>query len=367
MPRLFAPITIGSLQLRNRIMRSATMECMADPGTGAPLPRLRALYRALGEGGVGLIVTGHAYVARSGKTHPEMSSIASDDLILAWREAIRPAQEAGARVMMQINHGGTQVDPAVTPEALSPSGVASNDSVTPRSMTEDEIQGLVIAYGQAARRVREAGLDGVQIHGAHGYLITQFLSPATNLRQDRWGGSPERRLSFLREVAREIRQQVGADYPVWIKLGVAGGEENGLTLAMGAQVARACISYGIDCIEISHARGIPEGMRAKREAVFLPMAEAVREAVGPDFPLALVYGFRSRSVMEEVLASEVVQIISMCRPLIAEPDLPNKLRTGASDRALCQSCGRCLATVLGEVLLGEGVACHNPKVQEALR
>ena len=367
MPGLFAPITIGSLQLRNRIMRSATMEGMADPGTGAPLPKLRALYRALGEGGVGLIVTGHAYVARSGKTHPEMSSIASDDLIPAWREAIRPAQEAGARVMMQINHGGVQVDPAVTPEPLSPSGVASNDSVTPRSTTEDETQGLVIAYGQAARRVREAGLDGVELHGAHGYLITQFLSPATNLRQDRWGGSFERRLTFLKEVSAEVRRQVGDDYPVWIKLGVAGSKENGLSIPMGARVAAACATYGIDCIEISHARGIPEGMRAKREAVFLPMAEAVREAVGTHFPLALVYGFRSRSVMEEVLASEVVQLISMSRPLIAEPDLPNKLRTGASDRALCQSCGRCLSMVVAETLPGEGVACHNPKVQEALR
>ena len=154
MPRLFAPITIGSLQLRNRIMRSATMECMADPGTGAPLPKLRALYRALAEGGVGLIVTGHAYVARSGKVHPENSSIASDEVIPAWREAIRPAQEAGARVMMQINHGGGQVDPTITPEPLSPSGVASNESVTPRSMTEDEIQGLMDAYGQGAARSR---------------------------------------------------------------------------------------------------------------------------------------------------------------------------------------------------------------------
>jgi len=362
MPRLFDPITIGSLHLRNHIMRSATAERMADPETGAPLPKLGTLYRALAEGGVGLIVTGHAYVARSGRAHPEMSSIASDDVIPAWREVIRPAQEAGARVMMQINHGGAQVDPTVTPQPLSPSGVASSDSVVPRAMTEDEIQGLVIAYGQAARRAREIGFDGVQIHGAHGYLITQFLSPATNVRKDRWAGSVQNRLAFLKEVTAEVRRQVGQDYPVWIKLGVAGNGNGGLTIPIGAEVARACATYGIDCIEISHAAGIPKELDRKREATFLPMAQAVRKAVGPKFPLALVYGFRSRSVMEKVLASEVVQIISLCRPLIAEPDLPNKIRTGTTERSLCTSCSRCFAKVLGE-----GIACRNAEVQEALR
>ena len=362
MPGLFDPITIGSLRLRNRIMRSATAECMADPDSGAPLARLGALYRALAEGGVGLIVTGHAYVARSGKAHPEMSSIASDHVIPAWREVIHGAQDAGARVMIQINHGGAQVDPVVTPQPLSPSGLARNDLLMPRAMTEDDIQGLVIAYGQAARRAREAGFDGVQIHGAHGYLITQFLSPATNVRQDRWGGSFERRLTFLKEVAAVVRRQVGDDYPVWIKLGVAGSGNRGLTIPGGAAVARACATYGIDCIEISHAAGIPEELDRKREAAFLPMAQAVREAVGPHFPLALVYGFRSRSVMVEVLASDVVQLISMSRPLIAEPDLPNKLGAGATGRALCLSCNRCFPRVLGE-----GVACRNPEVQEALR
>lgn len=339
MPRLFDPITVGSLQLRNRIMRSATTQGMGHAKTGSPLPGLAAHYLALAEGGVGLIVTGHAYVARSGQSHPNQLSIASDEVIPAWREAIRPAQEAGAPVMVQINHGGAEVDPAVTPEALSPSGVVLNtlpfskDLKTSRAMRKDEIEELVSAFGQAARRAREAGCDGVQIHGAHGYLISQFLTPATNTREDRWGGSPEKRLTFLREVAAEIRRQVGDDYPVWIKLGVAGSNKYGLDLSMGAQVARACTTHGIDCFEISYAVATPEDVDEEREAAFLPMAQAVREAVGPEFPLALVHGFRSRSVMEEVLAGGVVQIISMCRPLLADPDLPNKLRTGATDRA----------------------------------
>ena len=361
MPELFDPMTIGSLQLRNRIMRSATAEFLADSDTGAPTPRMSAIYRALAEGGVGLIVTGHACVEYSGRAHAHMAAMAADDLIPAWSEVIRPAQQAGARVMIQINHGGASVDPAVTPDPLSPSGVATNDLASPRVMAEVEILGIVRAFGQAARRAREAGFDGVQIHGAHGYLVTQFLSPATNRRDDRWGGDTERRRAFLQAVAGEVRCQVGEDYPVWIKLGVAGKQESGLTVTEGAAVAAACWCFGIECVEISHALGVPEDLDTRAQARYLRLAEAVREAVEGDFPLALVSGFSSLSVMNEVLASGVVQIISLCRPLIAEPDLPNKLRNALSDAAVCERCNRCRPDVSGE-----GIACHNPQLAERL-
>jgi len=359
---LFEPITIGTLQLPNRIMRSATAERLVNLETGAPRPKLSRLYRALAEGGVGLIVTGHAYVERSGRTHAEMSSIAQDELIPIWRKTIRPAQRAGARVMMQINHGGANCDSTGTPEPLSPSGVAAPDMAKPRAMTEQEILRVVASFGQAARRVREAGFDGVQLHGAHGYLISQFLVPATNHRDDRWGGDAERRCAFLKAVVSEVRRQVGDDYPVWIKLGVAGFQWTGLTVSEGAQVARACTEYGIDCVEISFAIGMPEELDTPGEAPLLPLAQAVCQAVGPSYPLALVNGFRSRAVMEEVLGSGVVQLISLSRPLIAEPDLPNKMRDGRSSQVACVRCDRCWPEKCGE-----GIACHNDKVQEALR
>jgi len=367
---LFEPITIGTLQLPNRIMRSATAERLVTPETGAPRPKLGRLYHALAKGGVGLIVTGHAYVERSGRTHAEMSSIAQDELIPIWREVIRPAQRAGARVMMQINHGGANCSPVVTPEPLSPSGVAAPNMAKSRAMTEEELLRIVASFGQAARRVREAGFDGLQLHGAHGYLISQFLVPATNHRDDQgcsilqpcWGGDAERRRAFLKAVALEVRKQVGDDYPVWIKLGVAGLREMGLTISEGAQVARACAEYRINCVEISFAIGMPEDSDTSHEAPLLPLAQAVRQAVGPSYPLALVNGFRSRAVMEEVLASGVVQLISLCRPLIAEPDLPNKMREGRSVQVVCVRCDRCWPEKPGK-----GIACHNEKVQEALR
>lgn len=356
---LFAPITVGSLTLRNRLMRSATAERLADPATGAPRPEQGALYEALARGGVGLIVTGHAYVERAGQAHPEMASIADDAVIPAWRAAVAPAQALGARVILQMNHSGASCDPAVTPDPLSPSGVATNDRSQPRAMAPDEVVRAVRAFGQAARRAREAGLAGVQIHGAHGYLITQFLTPATNTRDDAWGpGGLDGRLAFLKAVAGEVRREVGADYPVWIKLGVAGAERHGLDAALGAQAAAACRAYGIDCVEVSHALGRPETL-GPGETPFLPMAVAARQAVGPDYPLALVNGLRSLRAMERVLASGVVQLVSLCRPLIAEPDLPARLEAETSRRAACVSCGKCWPE-----RPGEGIGCHNDKVRQ---
>jgi len=340
-------------------MRSATAECLADPDTGAPRPQLAAMYEALAHGGVGLIVTGHAYVDRRGKAHPEMSSIADDALIPAWRETVRPAQEAGARVMMQINFAGASCDPAVTPEPLSPSGVATNERVTPRAMTPAEIAEVVGAFGQAARRAREAGLAGVQIHGAHGYGVTQFLSPTTNRRNDAWGGDEERRRAFLRAVAREVRRQVGDDYPVWIKLGIEGTD--GLSRAEGARAAAECVRLGIDCVEMSHAGGIPESIDKTQEGAFRPFAEAVRAVVGPDYPLALVYGFRTRAAMQAVLDEGLAQVISLCRPLIAEPDLPARLHDTDGYEAACTRCTRCWPKEPGQ-----GVGCYNAAVRREL-
>jgi 2,4-dienoyl-CoA reductase-like NADH-dependent reductase (Old Yellow Enzyme family) len=353
--KLFEPITIGRLILRNRLVRSATAERLADPVTGYPSPELAARYEELARGGVGLIITGHAYVDRRGKAHPNMTSMADDGAAEAWRGIIPAAQRAGARVMMQINFAGSQADSNVTPNPLSPSGVSLGEKPIPTAaMTEDEILQVVTAFGQAARRVRSAGFDGVQIHAAHGYLVSQFLSPATNRRQDAWGGSAQRRRAFLEAVIREVRAQVGPDFPVWVKLGVEGRQEGGLPLDEGVQAAVSCVREGVDGIEISHADGLPKAPPDKMEARFLPLAQTVREAVGPDFPLALVNGFRTRLAMEEALGA--VNLISLCRPLIAEPDLPGKLEANMLYEIACVRCNQCWPRHEGE-----STGCHNPE------
>ena len=359
---LFSPITVGSLTLRNRLMRSATAERLADPNNGAPLPKLAQLYRELAEGGIGLIVTGHVYVDRRGKAHPEMAALDNDALIPRWREIIAPAQAAGAKVMVQINYGGASCDSTVTPDSLSPSGVPTNESnPNPGVMTDDDVQALILAFGQAARRAVEAGFDGVQIHGAHGYITSQFLTPSTNLRTDRWGGSAEKRLTFLRALCTQVRDQVGDDYPVWIKLGVAGEEAHGFALEDGVVAAVSSVETGVDSIELSHALGTPSWAGDSTEPPFLKMAEAVRAAVGDDFPLALVNGIRDKSTMESLVTDGGVQLVSLCRPLIVEPDLPNKLQSGISERASCARCSQCWPNDMGE-----GIACHNRSVRKRL-
>jgi 2,4-dienoyl-CoA reductase-like NADH-dependent reductase (Old Yellow Enzyme family) len=320
------------------------------------------MYTALAQGGVGLIVTGHAYVERGGQAHPEMASIASDDVIPAWRKVIQPAQALGARLMLQINHGGASCDPAVTPRPLSPSGVATNKAVTPGIMSGEDIEQIIQSFSQAARRAREAGFDGVQLHGAHGYLASQFLGPVTNRREDAWGGDAGRRLAFLRAVIQEARRQVGHDYPLWIKLGVAGREKSQFEIAYGARIAAQCANLGVDCIEISHAFNEPKYIDMKQQAPYRPWAEAVRQAVGPDFPLALVNRMRTRAGMQALLESGLVQLVSLCRPLIAEPDLLHKLRQDGEYEHACVRCWKCWPKQPG---MG-GVTCRNAKTLRRL-
>jgi 2,4-dienoyl-CoA reductase-like NADH-dependent reductase (Old Yellow Enzyme family) len=348
MSTLFTSGVIGSLELSNRLVRSATAECMADE-EGYPKCQLQTLYRNLARGGIGLIITGHMYVHPSGKAHAEMTGVYSDKLIPALAELADAVHDEGGRIIVQINHGGIQCSLDDVPEIINPSAI-----------DETMVLELVDAYAQAARRVKSAGFDGVQIHSAHGYLISQFLSPSVNDRSDRWGGDIGGRMSFLREVSRAIRDQVGPDYPVLIKLGMKDGIEDGLTLEEGVQIVRALSGMGINGVEMSGGIGgkrfsnTRKGIRSEeKEAYFLRFAQVARPVT--ELPLILVGGFRSRTVMEKVLNHEGVDFISMCRPLINDPDFPNKLRLGVLERSECLSSNNCWPTEDGV-----GIACKCP-------
>jgi 2,4-dienoyl-CoA reductase-like NADH-dependent reductase (Old Yellow Enzyme family) len=358
--RLFTPGDIGSLTLPNRLVRSATAEDMATP-EGRPTAQLEQLYRELAGGGVGLIITGHMYVHPSGKAHAEMTGIYSDELIPGLAELADAVHQAGGRAVVQINHGGMQCSRDVVPETIAPSAVeAPFLKRSPREMAPDEIDSVIQAYGRAARRVKQAGFDGVQIHAAHGYLINQFLSPYVNRRTDEWGGSLENRMRFLRAVCRVVREQVGREYPMLIKLGMLDGVEGGLTVDDGARVVAALEDMGLDGLEISggigggRVRNVRKGIKdASDEAYFRYLAQRARPATR--LPISLVGGFRSRGVMEEVLTSGDADFISLCRPLICEPDLPNRLREGVQERSCCISANRCWPDGPGE-----GIECKCP-------
>lgn len=357
---LFSPFKISSLALPNRLVRSATAERMSD-GDGRPLPSLKNLYTELARGGVGLIITGHMYVHPSGKAHVEMTGIHNDDLLPDLTELVDAVHHENGRIVVQINHGGMQCSTETVNEAIAPSMVDRPLASRPaREMTSQEIETIIQAYAHAARRVQQAGFDGVQIHAAHGYLVGQFLSPLINHRNDEWGGGITERMRFLKGISMAVRDQVGSDYPVLIKLGMMDGIQGGLTPEESLQVVAALEDMGIDGLEISgglsgdRSRNIRKGIRSESdEAYFLPLAQKARKVT--QLPIILVGGFRSRSVMERVITDQQVDLISLCRPLISEPDLPNRLRLGLQGKSRCLSANNCWPETMGE-----GIACKCP-------
>ncbi|HOU14772.1 MAG TPA: NADH:flavin oxidoreductase [Anaerolineae bacterium] len=357
MSLLFTPGTFGTLTLANRLVRSATAERMADD-EGRPRPELARLYRDLARGGVGLIITGHMYVHPAGRCHLGMTGIYDDALIPGLAALVDAVHCEGGKIAVQINHGGMQCARESVAGTIAPSAMDAPFLPQPaREMALNEIEGAIDAYAQAARRAQIAGFDAVQIHGAHGYLINQFLSPFGNRRTDGWGGDLEGRMRFLRAVCAAVRAQVGPDYPLFIKFGMMDGIEGGLMLHESLRVVAAMADMGLDAIELSGGitagaiQNSKAGVRnVEDEAYFRHFAKAARPVTS--LPLMLVGGFRSRQVMDDVLASGDVDFISLCRPLIAEPDLPNRLQQGQA-RSACISGNRCWPKEAGE-----GIACR---------
>ncbi len=362
---LFSPIHIGPLALENRLVRSATAERLATEPVGRATSALAALYRKLARGGVGLIITGHAYVAPEGKAHPEMLGAHCDQMIPGLQSLADAVHAEGGRIALQINHGGRQCDPACTPATMAPSAVPAASGSVPHAMAPREIVEAAEAFGQAALRAKRAGFDAVQLHAAHGYLIGQFLSPHSNRRTDAWGGAFERRLHFLAAVCEAVRGQVGPDYPLLIKLGMMDNLDRvpeGLTPDDGARIVGRLADLGLDAVEVSGGYDGGEDFATRTgvgskvpEAYFRFLARRAKVSTG--LPVMLVGGMRSRAVMDDVLATGDADLISLCRPLIREPDLPDRLRSGQATAAACISDGRCWPKGLGQ---GVGCRCEGP-------
>jgi 2,4-dienoyl-CoA reductase-like NADH-dependent reductase (Old Yellow Enzyme family) len=359
---LFTPTKIGSLELKNRLVRSATAEVMATEPMGRATPAMAAMYRELTRGGVGLLITGHAYVAPEGKAHREMLGVYCDQLIPGLQMLTDAVHAEGGQVALQINHGGRQCASSAVPETIAPSAIPLPSGRVPREMTTDEIFAVVDAFGQAARRAQAAGFDAVQIHSAHGYLGSQFLSPHTNHRTDEWGGDFDRRLRFLASVCEAMRDQVGPEYPVFVKLGLMDNISqvpDGLTPEDGARVVARLADLGLDAVEISGGHGDANGSFASQTGVGSTVPEAYfrdlarRAKAATELPVMLVGGLRSRAVMDDVLSSGDADLIALCRPLFREPDLPRRLERGETTVAACISGGRCWPKGMGQ-----GIRCR---------
>ncbi len=360
--RIFEPVCIGGLELPNRLVRSATWEGLAD-SEGRVTSPLTAIYERLAGGGVGLIISSYLYVQRIGQQSFGQLGADRDELIPGLAELAAAVHADGGRLVGQLVHCGGQADRRRNGNQLpvAPSAVDSPGyPVTPRELALEEIDEIIADFATAAVRLQEAGFDGVQLHGAHGYLLAQFLSPLRNRRNDAYGGSLANRARFGREVYGAVRSAVGTDFPVLIKLNANDFLDGSTTEEDAAYLAAALAENGIDAIEVSGGTpgsgklgaARPDIRRAEDEAYFRPQAEAIR-AAAPQVPLILVGGLRSPDVIEEVLASGAADLVAMSRPLIREPELPERWRRGERGRAGCISCLGCFRPAGA----GEGIRC----------
>lgn len=396
---LFEKTSINGMELKNRLVRSATHEGMADQN-GFPTQDLLRLYERLAKGGVGLIITGFAFVTPDGKSpFLGMQGIHTDEHIARYRELVQCAHENGSRIAMQIAHCGRQTTrEAIGTEPMGPSAVKEKSLfVKPREMTEEDIERIIEAFVQAARRVKEAGFDAVQIHAAHGYLINQFFSPYTNRRKDRWGGPLENRMRFVREIYERCRKQVGDNFPILIKINGTDNMKDGLKIEESAVMARMMGEMGFDGIEVSC--GIMEDgysmlrgnvpveailsewpmYRSKNPLFRFIMKRFGRKIINPPpmiqaynresartikskvkVPVFLVGGITDPPSMEEIIEKGDADYISLCRALIADPAFPEKVRNGSREPSRCIHCNLC-----GAYMISRPLKCYYGKMIEA--
>jgi 2,4-dienoyl-CoA reductase-like NADH-dependent reductase (Old Yellow Enzyme family) len=298
------------------------------------------------------------YIHPTGKCHPEMTGIYSDDLIPELKTKVDQVHLGGGKIAAQLNHSGVQCRKESVADPISPSDISSEIFKQPaRAMTEDEIEMLIDSFALAAKRAKEAGFDAVQIHGAHGYLINQFNSPFTNKRTDRWGGELINRTRFMREVIKAVRMKVGERYPVFIKFGVVDGVQGGLTVDDSRQMISMMDELGLDAIEISggiNADSTRKGINSEdKEAYFLSYIKKIQDET--PLPIIIVGGMRSITVMEKILSTSDANFISMSRPFICEPDLPKRIKELGQKKSKCISANLCWPEKVGE-----GIECKCP-------
>lgn len=356
MASLADPLDLPSgVRLPNRIAKAALSEALGDADS-SPDERIVTLYRRWAQGGYGLLVTGNIMVDRRHLGEPG-NIVIEDDRALpqltAWTKA---AHDGGAAIFAQLNHPGRQsnlMDLGHQPVAPSAVPLALPGARVPRELTGAEIEEIVERFAVAAKVCEDAGFDGVQLHAAHGYLATQFLSPLTNLREDEWGGDAERRMRFLIEVVRRVRTRVGPGFAVAVKLNSADFQRGGFTEDDSRAVVEALALEDVDLIEVSGGNyespamsGSAASSTRAREAYFLDYARSVRKAAG-DVPLAVTGGFRSRSGMQDALTAGDCDLIGVGRPTVTTTDSADAILRGHTAELSTHEIGAGMRGLLG--------------------
>ena len=384
---LFDKMNLKGVELKNRLVRSATHEAMADEN-GFPTDNLFKLYERLAKGGVGLIITGYTFVSKDGKSNA-MLGIDRDEHIPKYQELVDHVHRNGAKIAMQINHCGRQTTKEITgTQTIAPSAVKDNSFLdTPRAMTDQDIDNVIEAFAKASKRVKDSNFDSVQLHGAHGFLINQFLCPHTNRRKDKWGGSLENRMRILQNIYKACREQVGDDYPIFIKINGYDNMKNGIKEEEGIIMAEMIADMGFDAIEVSCGIGEDGGstlrggfpidvaietwpmykkqnvilkfiMRHFGEKIVKPVpfsqgfnrdvAKKIKSKV--NVPIFLVGGMVDPSAMEDVIEKGDADYISLSRALVNNPNFPNKIMEGNMEQSKCIHCNLCLFGIISSPL-----------------
>lgn len=394
---LFTPLHLGDIQLKNRFMQSATYEVMAAE-SGEVSDVLIRRYQRLARGEVGLVIPGYMYVHQLGRSYKFQSGIHNDRMIPGLKKLVDAVHQEGGRIAFQLAHAGRQTTHAMIGQTpLGPSNRGRNPItlVKPRKMSEEEIQEVIRAFGAAADRAVQAGVDGVQLHAAHGYLINQFISPFFNRRKDQWGGSDANRFRFLKEILSELRKVVPRGMPVLVKLNVNDfTPQEGITPALAVKYAGWLSELEIDGLEISCGSPLysfmnmcrgkvpvkellrslptwkkPLGKLSLRRMVGeysfdrgynVDAAKMIKPALG-ETRLFVVGGLRRVAEMRELLEKGYADGISMSRPFIREPFVVKKIREGNAEAVACVSCNRCLAAVANNM----PVQCYTRGLPES--
>ena len=329
--------------VKNRLLKSAMSEALGE-ANGAPKNDLATLYGTWAKGGIGICVTGNVMIDHRALGEPGNVIIEDEQHLQALQKWASAATQNNTQCWVQLNHPGKQAPKGLNNETVSPSAIPFKKDMqaffpTPRELTKTEIKDIIQRFATAAAIVQKAGFSGVQIHGAHGYLVSQFLSPHHNIRTDEYGGNPENRRRFVLEIYNALREKVGPAFPISIKLNSADFQRGGFTEDESMELIRVLSEAGMDLIEISggtYEAPAMTGIKStkepvkestkQREAYFLDFAEKARKVCTTT--LAVTGGFRSAEGMAQAISSGAVDVVGLARLLAVEPDAPNKLIAG---------------------------------------
>ncbi|MCP4601381.1 MAG: NADH:flavin oxidoreductase/NADH oxidase family protein [Proteobacteria bacterium] len=322
--------------IKNRFVKSAMSEALGTIDN-RPTRKLPHLYETWAQGGTGLLVTGNVMIDKSALGEPLNVVIEDESELEMLGEWARRGTQNDTQLWMQLNHPGKQSPKGLSPEPVAPSAVPLAKGLrklfnTPRALAEAEIENLIERFARAAGIAKKAGFTGVQIHGAHGYLVSEFLSPRHNQREDQWGGNPENRMRFAISIYQAIRETVGSEFPIGIKLNSADFQRGGFTEEESLNVIKTLDAAGIDLIEVSGGNYESPAMTGarqstkEREAYFIEFAGKVNQQI--DTTLLLTGGFRTSQGMADAIVSGATDLVGMARPLAMVTDIPNRILSG---------------------------------------